>query len=240
MSAFRFGHLAALIACLLPLSAQGRVPTAITSGVLVAENEYGVDAADKFVLAAATSLVYDKKGETCKEVVGPNTKYEPNNLGNYNVISPELDAVYSFVKDPMVYDKAEFDDLLKGVQVSVVVPPKHGKLLPVKVNESKGYFYMAEQGYFGVDKVVFNIRFGNGKTILLNNIVSVVGMPSMGAQINACPDTPANYHWMREHYPEIKKAWEDMTGGAADDYLPVSSPANGVTRARALLQPQSN
>jgi hypothetical protein len=158
---------------------------------------------------------FDKKGGACKEVVGPNTKYEPNNLSNFNVISPEFDAIYSFVKNPAVYNKAEFDGLMNGVQVAVVVSPKHGKLMPVQVTDDKiykGYFYMAEPGYFGVDKVVFSIKFGNGKTILLNNLVSVVGSPSMGEPINACPDTSSNYQWMRDHKQEIKKAWQDFTG----------------------------
>ena len=201
--------------------------TGSDASILLAANQYGVDDANQFVLAAATSLVYDKKADGCSEVIGPNTKYvpAPDNLDSHNILRPELGAVYSFVKDPLVFDKAEYDSLMKDVQVSVVAPPKHGKLLPVQVNESKGYFYMAEPGYFGVDKVVFSIKFGNGKTILLNNFVSVVGSPSEGDQINACPDTPTHYQWMREHLPEIKKAWED-SNQSTNDYLPVTPLAN--------------
>lgn len=167
------------------------------------------------VSANTSKPIYGKKPLICSEVIGPDTNYEPNNLNGLNVLTPEHYAIHSILKleldkteGPTAAYLAKYESLMKDVEVTVVQPPKHGKLLPVQVSDDKvykGFFFMAEQGYFGRDKIVFSVKYGNGQTVLLTNIVSVVdalvtdrfSLESERAQ-DPCSTTPSEYKEMRQ------------------------------------------
>ena len=185
---------------------------------------------------------YGKKPLVCSEVIGPNTKYNPGSLDSRNVFRPELDAIHFVLEltkeekrmdaylgggDLEKYNKLlrsvqdKYNYLLENSHVSVFQPPKHGKLLPVQVSDDrvyKGYFYMAEQGYFGRDKIIFSVIFGNGETVILTNDVSVVDYPSVhrfnldDPRASApCSTTPSDYKEMRQRdFEDIKRRWEEL------------------------------
>ncbi len=200
----------------IPLVPPPELPT-IMAGVLVATNQATVDTLPAGIPPSTVDSGYDKTAHVCNEVIGPNTKYtpKPESLSSRNILRPEFEAIYSFVPDPSsVAGGSLYERMMKGVEISVVQQPKYGKLLPVQVGEHKGFFYMADEGFFGRDKTVFGITYANGKRILLTNEVSVVGTPSQYGHTVPCTETPADYKWMRDHLPEIKKVWEEMNESA--------------------------
>ena len=190
-------------------------------------------------LSAYTEMpIYGKKSLMCKEVVGPNTKYNPDSLDSQNVLIPRDYAIFSKLKleldkegGPTEAYMAKKNNLMQNVQVTVAQPPKHGTLLPVQVNQSKGFFFMAEQGYFGLDKIVFSVKFNDGQTVLLTTVVSVVGNPSHNSQ-DPCPATPSEYQeWRQKNPEEIKRNWEGLNetlNESGQDYVADDSGAWGL------------
>ena len=171
--------------------------------------------------ALSTIPVYGEKAQMCSEVIGPNVNYNASNLGGHNVLTPELFAIHSILKlvreepsgNPSKAYMEQYKRLLENVQVVVVSSPLRGKLLPVENDGYHGFFYMAEQRYFGRDKIVFSVKFSNGKTVLLTNEVSVVDTPMSGRfNLDAkridqpCSTTPTEYKEMRQKdFDDIKR-----------------------------------
>ncbi len=114
---------------------------------------------------------------------------------------------------------------MQGAQASVISNPKHGKLLPVKENEERGFFYLADKGYIGRDKVKFLVEFGTGQKVVLNNRISVVSVPQenrMSLEDDRfslpCTTTAAEYRKMRRDIQSQQqngatfKRWSPLSG----------------------------
>ncbi len=159
----------------------------------------------------------------CSQVYSPNTNYDPRSLASFNVLTPQDWAIYAILKlrrNPVTGNPTEeflkkHHSMLNGALLTVVTPPAHGKLLPVNVEDSSGsssgYFYMADQGYFGRDSIKFKITYGNGTTVAVIQDLNVIDLPTADAPDAPCATKPAEYRKLRaQDFEESKKLWKEL------------------------------
>lgn len=186
----------------LQLAAAGEVSTS------------GGSKSDDHRTAAPSTTSYDIKLKVCGDVVGPNTKYRPDDYGSINVISPLTDVVTRIYRPTSeeenlpaspVY-KQRMAELRRDAVITVVQQPKHGKLLPVKSGTNNGYFYLANRGYFGKDKAVFSVKLNDGRTVQLERGISVIETLPSG---DPCSTTEKEFRdLLKRDWDEFKRDWD--------------------------------
>lgn len=155
----------------------------------------------------------------CSQVYSPNTNYDPHSLDSLNVLTPQDSVIYAILKlrrdqesgNPTEASQNKYHSMLNDVQLSVVTPPGHGKLLKVQAGNTPGYFYMADQGYFGRDSIKFKITYGNGTTVAVIQDLNVIDLPTADAPDAPCATKPAEYRKLRaQDFEESKKLWKEL------------------------------